>query len=67
MQCNQHTYAQDGSRDQTPSGYGLKITKMPTAHTPPFNGPLSGTARVSRHQKGETNLDFTEARDSEWQ
>jgi len=22
---------------------------------------------VSRYQKGETNLDFTEARDSEWQ
>jgi len=32
----------------------------------PFNGPLSGTARVSRYQKGKTNLDFTEARDSEW-
>jgi len=28
---------------------------------------LSGTTRVSRYQKGETNLDFTEARDSEWQ
>ena len=36
-------------------------------HTPPFNGPFSGTTRVSRYQKGETNLDFTEARDSEWQ
>ena len=36
-------------------------------HTHPFNGPLSGTTRVSRYQKGETNLDFTEARDSEWQ
>ena len=35
--------------------------------THPFNGPLSGTTRVSRYQKGETNLDFTEARDSEWQ
>ena len=23
--------------------------------------------QVSRHQKGNTNLDFTEARDSEWQ
>ena len=32
-----------------------------------FIGPLSGTARVSRYQKGKTNLDFTEARDSEWQ
>ena len=36
-------------------------------HTHPFNGPLSGTTRVSRYQKGETNLDFAEARDSEWQ
>jgi len=33
----------------------------------PFNGPLSGTTRVSRYQEGKTNLDFTEARDSEWQ
>jgi len=32
-----------------------------------FNGPLSGTTHVSRYQKGKTNLDFTEARDSEWQ
>jgi len=35
--------------------------------THPFNGPLSGTTRLSRCQKGKTNLDFTEARDSEWQ
>ena len=35
-------------------------------HTHPFNDPLSGTARESRYQKGKTNLDFTEARDSEW-
>ena len=33
----------------------------------PFNGPLSRTIRVSRYQKGKTNLDFTEARDSQWQ
>jgi len=33
----------------------------------PFNVPLSGTTQVSRYQKGKTNLDFTEARDSEWQ
>ena len=36
-------------------------------HTHPFNGPLSGTTQVSRYQKGKTNLDFTKARDSEWQ
>jgi len=36
-------------------------------HTHPFNGLYSGTTQVSRYQKGKTNLDFTEARDSEWQ
>ena len=36
-------------------------------HTHPFNGPLSRTTQVSRYQKGKANLDFTEARDSEWQ
>jgi len=28
---------------------------------------FSGTTRVSRYQKGKTNLDFTEARETEWQ
>ena len=36
-------------------------------HTHLFNGPLSRTTQVGRYQKGKTNLDFTEARDSEWQ
>ena len=40
---------------------------MAHTHTHPFNGPLSGTTRVSRYQKDETNLDFTEARNGEWQ
>jgi len=31
-------------------------------HTHPFNGPFSGTTRVSRYQKGKTNLDFTSKR-----
>jgi len=35
-------------------------------HTHPFNGPFSGTTQVGWYQKGKTNLDFTEARDSEW-
>jgi len=38
-----------------------------TLHTHPFNGPLSRSTWVSRYQKGKTNLDFTDARDSEWQ
>ena len=47
-----------------------KIRVLPSGtdtHTHPFNGFLSRTTRVSRYQKGKTNLDFTEARDSEWQ
>ena len=36
-------------------------------HIHPFYGPLSETTQVSRYQKGKTNVDFTEARDSEWQ
>jgi len=34
-------------------------------HTHPFNGPFSVTTRVGQYQKGKTNMDFTEARDSE--
>jgi len=41
------------------------ISRIRQSHT--FNGRLSGTTRVSRYQKGKTNLDFTEARDSKWQ
>jgi len=36
-------------------------------HAHPFNGPFSGNTQVSRYQKGKTNPDFTEARDSESQ
>ena len=40
---------------------------MMYTHTHPFNGPFSRTTQMSRYQKGETKLDFNEARDSEWQ
>ena len=43
------------------------IINNTNTHTHLFNGPLSGTTQVSRYQKGKTNLDFTEARDTEWQ
>jgi len=42
-------------------------TETKLTHTHPFNGPLSGITQVGRYQKGKTNLDFTEARDGEWQ
>jgi len=43
------------------------VDKSQTTHTHSFNDPLSGTTQVSRYHKGKTNLDFTDARDSEWQ
>jgi len=36
-------------------------------NTCPFNSSLSETTWVSRYKKDKTDLDFTEARDSEWQ
>jgi len=42
-------------------------TRYYSLHTQPFNSPFSGTTQVSRYQNGKTGLDFTEARDSEWQ
>jgi len=42
-------------------------TKHKHTRLHPFNGPFSGITQVSRYQKGKTNLDFTETRDSEWQ
>jgi len=45
--------------------YMLSLILLLLLH--PFNGPLSRTTWVSRYQKGKTNLDFTEARDSEFQ
>jgi len=50
-----------------PSCRTTNSIKALKAHTHLFNGPFSTTTRVSRYQKGKTNLDFTEARDSEWQ
>jgi len=47
------------------SWFWFDISNMILPNT--VNGPLSGTTHVSRYQKGKTNLDFTEARDSEWQ
>ena len=46
---------------------GFLVLPHTHTHTHPFNSSLCGTTRVSRYQKGKTNLDFTEARDSEWQ
>jgi len=55
----------DNSRVQ--STLSTETSTDARTHTHPFNGPLSGTTWVNWYQKGTTNLDFTQARDSEWQ
>jgi len=45
----------------------IKVGLLPSrTHTHLFNSPFSMITRVSRYQKGKTNLDFSEARDSVW-
>jgi len=46
---------------------GIKLLEHAMKLLHPFNGPFSGTTWMSRYQKGKTNLDFTQARDNEWQ
>jgi len=61
------------STDTDTVHYALSFCEMLLHSSPdvsiihPFNGPLSGTTQVSRYQEGQTNLAFTEARDSECQ
>jgi len=54
------------SSDTTAAKHLSKLATYIHTYIHPFNGPFSGTTQVSRYQKGKTNLDFTEARDSEW-
>jgi len=61
------TMVQNGSLNHSLTHTRTHARTHTHTHTPPFNGPLSGRTRVSRHQKGKINLDFTEARNSEWQ
>jgi len=66
-----YTAAKRTSKQMSEHGTGLQPQHLQWfnthTHTHPFNGPFSGTTRVCRYQKGKTNLDFTEARNSEWQ
>jgi len=55
-----------------PSGGGLgepasRTWNSQQTHSHPFKGPLSKTTWMSRYQKGKTSLDFTGARNTEWQ
>jgi len=64
--CLRHLEALYSATDDVEIRFSiLKLDRQTDRHT--FNGPFSGTTQVSLYQKGKTNLDFTEARDSEWQ
>jgi len=45
----------------------ITASKQVSKYIHPFNGPLSRTTWLSQYQRSKTNLDFTKARDSEWQ
>jgi len=55
------------SKSKTAAFVTNHTTLATHTHTHPFNCAVSETTWVSRYQKGKTSLDFTEARDSEWQ
>jgi len=61
-----HSFLQAGCPSCHPTNSVKALKARTHTHTHPFNGPFSGTAPVSRYQKGKISLDFTEARDSEW-
>ena len=58
---------QNGSLHMLQFANFIVNSRVKYTHTHPFNGPFSRTTRVGRYQKGKTNLDFTEATDSELQ
>jgi len=64
--CYRDTQTHDTTEHTTPhtdihTGWQC-CTVIVHTHTHTLNGPFSGTTRVSRYQKGKTNLDFTDAR-----
>ena len=64
---NLNTFSTSISISQSPDKRTQSVATANKLYTHPFNGSFSGTTRVSRYQKGKTDLDFTEARVSEWQ
>ena len=58
-------WAYVSNNNTTPQHSIMNTIAHTRTHT--FNGLFSRTTQVSRYQKGKTNVDFTEARDSEWQ
>ena len=61
-----HTHTKQARRKIKPPFDGTFTQYNSTNTHTPVNGPFSGTTQVSRYQKDKINLDFTEARNSEW-
>jgi len=57
----------DDNSSTTEAPVHFSVCFITMQHTRVLNSPFSRTTRVTRYQKGKTSLDFTEARDSEWQ
>ena len=67
MQAEHTGLSKQGIRSVTQQGQdGFNTAEDKVFHAQ-LHTPFSGTTQVSRYQKGKTNLNFTEARDSEWQ
>jgi len=67
LQTNSHTITSSLNFYLPDALFDAQPTVSKHIHTHTFNSPFSGTTKVSQYQKGKTYLDFTEARDSEWQ
>jgi len=70
VRMHAHTHTHTHTRLKAPFSGTTQVSRYQKGthtHTYLFKGPFSGTTQVSRYQKGKTNLDFAEARDSEWQ
>ena len=68
--ASRHSYlasAKTGKAVLSNTHIGSHLRMYHPSSLQPFNGLFSRTTWVSRYQKGKTNLDFTGARDSEWQ
>ena len=69
-ECQTHTQTDHATCDvcgKEPHTQYEKVRWNNTHTHTPVERPFLGTTRVRRYPKGKTNLDFTEARDSEWQ
>jgi len=68
-QTHKHIHAHAHTQTRRHADTHTRTHARTHTHTHPFNGPFSGTTGtwVGWYQEGKTNLDFTEARDSEWQ